>query len=94
MFYWVEICRGQKLGIMRDQHFQELITRVTMYLDNELNESAEKQLLMEIKSNPAYIEVLSQEKSFRDFLKSKIHSRKPSPALIKSIKEKIRIAPA
>ena len=91
---WVRICCGQKLGIMRDQHFQDLFSRVTMYLDNELNESAERELLMEIKSNPAYIEVLSQEKSFRDFIKSKIHSRKPSPALIKSIKEKIRIAPA
>ncbi len=79
---------------MRDQHFQELISRVAMYLDNELNESAEKELLREIKSNPAYIQVLSQEKSFRDFIKSKVHRRKPSPALIQSIKEKIRIAPA
>lgn len=85
---------GEKRVTMRDQNYQELVRKVTMYLDNELSESAERDLLLEIKSNPAYLKVLSQEKSFRDFIKSKIHRRKPSPALIQSIKEKIRIAPA
>lgn len=79
---------------MRDQSYQDLVKKVTMYLDNELSESAERDLLREIQSNPAYLKVLSQEKTFRDFIKSKIHRRKPSPALIQSIKEKIRIAPA
>lgn len=78
---------------MRDQHFKELMSKMAMYLDNELNESAEKELLSEIKANPAYVQVLSQEKSFRDFIKSKVHRKKPSPALVQSIKEKIRIAP-
>ena len=73
---------------MRDQHYLELVRKVTMYLDNELNESAERELLREIQSNPAYFKVLSQEKSFREFIKNKIHRRKPSPALIQSIKEK------
>lgn len=89
----VGICQRQKLGIMRDQHFKELMSKMAMYLDNELNESAEKELLSEIKANPAYVQVLSQEKSFRDFIKSKVHRKKPSPALVQSIKEKIRIAP-
>ena len=79
---------------MRDQNYQDLVRKVTMYLDNELNESAERDLLKEIKSNPAYFKVLSEEKSFREFIKSRIHRRKPSPALIQSIKEKIRVAPA
>lgn len=78
---------------MRDKNFQALATKVTMYLDNELDERAERELLREIQSNPAYLRVLSQEKSFREFIKTKIHRRKPSPALIQSIKEKIRIAP-
>jgi hypothetical protein len=79
---------------MDGQHnHQELIRKVTMYLDNELSEHAERDLLKEIKSNPAYLRILSQEKSFREFLKSKVHRRKPSPALIQSIKDKIRIAP-
>ncbi len=80
---------------MRDQNYQQdLVDKVTMYLDNELSENAERELLREIQSNPAYIRVLSQEKSFREFIKNKIHRRKPSPALIQSIKEKIRITPA
>lgn len=78
---------------MRDhQNYQGLVEKVTMYLDNELSEQAERELLMEIKANPAYLKVLSQEKSFREFIKSKIHRRKPSPTLIQSIKEKIRVS--
>ncbi len=78
---------------MRDHNYQNLVQKVTMYLDNELSESAETELLREIKSNPSYLQVLSQEQSFREFIKSKIHRRKPSPALIQSIKEKIGVAP-
>ena len=78
---------------MSDQHYLELVRKVTMYLDNELTETAERDLLREIQNNPAYLKVLSQEKSFREFIKNKIHRRKPSPALIQSIKEKIRVAP-
>ena len=76
---------------MRDQHYQELVRKVTMYLDNELNEGAARELLTEIQQNPAYFKVLSQERVFREFIKSKIHRRKPSPALVESIKEKIRV---
>lgn len=78
---------------MRDQNYQELIQKVTMYLDNELSERDERELLDEIQSNPTYFKVLSQEKNFREFIKSKIHRRKPSPALIQSIKDKIRVTP-
>ncbi|MDX1939925.1 MAG: hypothetical protein SFU99_05190 [Saprospiraceae bacterium] len=80
--------------MMRDHNYQDLVRKVTMYLDNELTETAEMELLKEIKANPTYLEVLSKEQSFREFIKSKIHRRKPSPALVQSIKEKIRIAPA
>jgi phage tail sheath gpL-like len=83
--------RVKKRITMRDQNYQELVRKVTMYLDNELSESDERELLIEIKANPAYLKVLSQEKSFREFIKSKIHRRKPSPALIQSIKDKIRV---
>ncbi len=76
---------------MGDRNYQELVRKVTMYLDNELNDKDERELLTQIQSNPTYLKVLSQEKSFRDFIKSKIHRRKPSPALIQSIKDKIRV---
>jgi len=76
------------------QNYQELVQKVTMYLDNELTQDAERELLKEIKANPAYYEVLSKERSFREFIKSRVHRRKVSPALIQSIKEKIKVAPA
>ncbi len=79
---------------MKDQHFQDLMHKVTMYLDKEMSPADERELLRQIKSNPAYLKVFSQEKSFREFIKSKINRRKPSPALIRSIKEKIKISPA
>jgi hypothetical protein len=44
---------------MRDhQNYQELVNKVTMYLDNELSENAERELLQEIKANPTYLKVL------------------------------------
>ena len=76
------------------QNYQELVKKVNMYLDNELSKEAELELLKEIKLNPLYSEVLSKEQSFRDFIKSKVHRRTVSPALIQSIKDKIRISPA
>ena len=76
------------------QNYQELIKKVNMYLDNELTKEAERELLRDIKQNPLYFEVLSKEKSFRDFIKSRVHRRKVSPALIQSIKDRIRINPS
>ena len=76
---------------MTDQKkFQALVEKVNLYLDNELTESAERELLKEIKSNPEYFKLLSQEKSFRDFIKTRLNRSKPSPVLIQSIKESIR----
>ena len=76
------------------QNLQQLAKKVNMYLDNELSKEAERELLREIKQNPVYLEVLSKEKSFREFIKSRVHRRKVSPALIQSIKNKIRITPS
>ncbi|MEN0046050.1 MAG: hypothetical protein AAF806_03215 [Bacteroidota bacterium] len=77
------------------KNYQDLVAKVTMYLDNELSPEAERELLKEIKSNPEYFTVLSKERSFREFIKSKVHRKAVSPALIQSIKDKIQIqAPA
>jgi len=75
------------------KNYQDLIAKVTMYLDNELSQEAERELLKEIKSNPEYVNVLSKERSFREFIKSRVHRRAVSPALIQSIKDKIQIQP-
>jgi len=72
------------------KNHQALIDRVNMYLDNELTKEAERELLRELKMNPMYRDVLSKEKSFREFIKSKVERRKVSPSLIQSIKDKIR----
>jgi len=71
--------------------YQELVQKVTMYLDNELSKEEEMKLLKEIRVNPAYSKLLDKEQSFREFLRSKIQRRKVSPTLIQSIKDKIRI---
>ncbi|MEM8526025.1 MAG: hypothetical protein AAF806_10635 [Bacteroidota bacterium] len=73
------------------KNFQDLVAKVTMYLDNELSPTAERELLREIKSNPEYVSVLSKERSFREFIKSRVHRRSVSPALIQSIKDKIQV---
>lgn len=76
--------------IMRNsQSSQDIVRRMNMLLDNELSKDAERELLNEIKSNPGYRELLSKERSFRDFIKSRVHRKKVSPAIIQSIKEKI-----
>ena len=72
---------------MANNKYQELVQKVTLYLDNALTKEEERTLLQEIQQNPEYYKLLSKEKSFRDFLKSRIQRRKVSPALIDSIKK-------
>jgi hypothetical protein len=79
---------------MRNSHDQQEFYRLmSLYLDNELTNEDEQKLLQELRSNPNYMEFLSKERSFREFIKTKVQRRKVSPALVDSIKEKIRIAP-
>lgn len=80
--------------IMRNSHDQQEFYRLmNLYLDNELTNEDEQKLLQELRSNPNYMEFLSKERSFREFIKTKVQRRKVSPALVDSIKEKIRFAP-
>ncbi len=74
-----------------DQNYQDLVQTVMLYLDNELSERAERELLKELRANPAYMELLDQEQNFRELIKNKLQRRKPSPALVQSIKDKIKI---
>lgn len=73
---------------------QELIQRMNLLLDNELSPEAERAFLNEIKTNPSYREILSKERSFREFIKNRIQRKKVNPSLLYSIKEKIRQAPS
>lgn len=77
---------------MKNQkELQELFKRVHMYLDGELKKEEEAKLLREIQSDPGYMAILSKERSFREFIKSKLQRRKVSPALIQNIKDTINI---
>jgi hypothetical protein len=78
---------------MHDPTLQALIGKINLFLDNGLSEAEESELLRQIQANPAYLQILSREQSFREFIKTRIHRRKPSPVLIQSIKEKIKAAP-
>ncbi len=69
---------------------QDLLQRVSLYLDGELNKEEERELLAEIQSNKEYYQILSKEKSFREFIKSRLQRRSVSPNLVQSIKDKIR----
>jgi predicted lactoylglutathione lyase len=68
----------------------EFIKKVGAFLDNELSDKESRDLLREIQTNPAFMHILKEEQTFREFIKTKIDRRKPSPALIASIKDKIK----
>lgn len=72
---------------------KELYEKVSMYLDNSLSSEEQAALMQEIKTNPVCLEMLSKEQNFRAFVKSNIHRRSASPALIQAIREKVRVAP-
>jgi len=82
-----------KRGIMNNTHQNRagsITQRVMLYLDGELSNKEERELLSEIQGNPDLLERFSMEKSFREFIRSKISRRTVSPALVESIKMKIR----
>ena len=76
--------------MLNPQSNQDLVKRINLLLDNELSKDAERALLNEIKSNPAYRDLLQKERSFREFIKSRIHRKTVSPALIQSIKDNLK----
>ena len=70
------------------------LEKVIMYLDGELTKQEERDLLLEIKETPEYLEKFKIEKSFREFIRSKVTRRSVSPNLIQNIKDKIRTRPS
>ncbi len=67
----------------------DLVRKINLYLDGDLNQTEERALMKEIKANPQYTRILNQEKKFKEFLKARLQRREPSPALIQSIKDSI-----
>ena len=78
---------------MRDQSNspeQELVRKVSMYLDNELSLEAQINFLQDLQKNPTHREMFDKERSIRKLIKSNLPNKKASPTLIDSIKEKIK----
>lgn len=81
----------QNFGVMgSNSSFKDLTRRVTLYLDGELSTEDERELLQEIQLNPQYVQLLSKEQNFKEFIKSRLQRKTVSPTLIQSIKDKIR----
>lgn len=72
----------------------DLQHRVSLYLDNELNQEEQKSLLEEIGNNESYQSLLVRGQNFKSYIKSHVTRPDVSPSLIRSIKEKIRISPS
>ncbi len=72
----------------------QFLDRVISYLDGELSKEEERTLLMEIKQSPENLEKFNIEKSFREFIRSKVTRRPVSPTLVDNIKSKLNSAPS
>ena len=72
---------------------QDFLNKVVMYLDGALSKEQERELLIEIRRSPERLEKFRIEKSFREFLRSKVSRRQVSPNLVRSIKDKIHSSP-
>jgi hypothetical protein len=80
---------------MRDhQPNSDLFQRVNLYLDRAMTQDDEVSFRKEMNQNPAVIEAMNHEQSFRDLLKNSVNRRKASPTLIQNIKDRIRKSPA
>lgn len=79
---------------MKNTPSNDLFSRVNMYLDNSLSAEDERNLKTEIEHTPGFSDLLSKERSFKEFIKNKTPRRHVSPDLIKKIKDSIRVNPS
>lgn len=75
---------------LRNHDCKEILKKVFLVLDGEMSEKDEKAFLREVTNCPECLEAFSIEKKFKEFLISKIEKRQVSPAIIATIREKIK----
>ena len=80
-------------NMSKQNNSQDFLNKVVMYLDGALSKEQERELLIEIRRSPERLEKFRIEKSFREFLRSKVSRRAVSPNLVRSIKDKIYTSP-
>ena len=71
--------------------FTDFRKKVDMMLDNALTKEGEEEVMNKIKDNPAYEQLLNNERNFRDFVRGNVIRPKVTPEFIQSIKDKVRI---
>lgn len=83
----------RKFSAMRDQNFQELMSKhITLLPPDGPNSVSETQVNNTVgEAKPSIVEELDSQLSFRAFLKRSIPNSKPSPELIQSLKDRIKI---
>ena len=87
--------RGRRnLAAMRDQHFQDLMSKFDNNLLNDgpgnVSETSSSYYSVG-EAKPSISEELDSQLSFKQFLKRSLPNRKPSSEFIKSIKDRIKI---
>lgn len=76
---------------MRDREQQnDIRQKVNMYLDKELSQNDENELLSKVNTDPNIGRQINEEKEFRNYLKTAINRPSVSPDLIKSIRDNIK----
>lgn len=76
---------------MKEQaSYPNLFQRVNLYLDDAMTNEDVTRFRLEMISNPSIHQAVEEEQRFRSFLRSNVNRRSASPALIKTIKDKIR----
>ncbi len=76
---------------MKEQaSYPNLFQRVNLYLDDAMTNDDVTRFRLEMISNPSIHQAVEEEQRFRSFLRSNVNRRSASPALIKTIKDKIR----
>ena len=73
--------------VIKQKEFQK---KLAMYLDGALSNEEASTFMIDVKNSPEHLARLKEEKSFREFLRKKVNRRSVSPALINSIKSKIK----
>jgi len=71
--------------------FTDFRKKVDMMLDNALTKEGEEEVMDKIKDNPAYEQLLNNERNFRNFVRGNVIRPKVTEEFIQSIKDKVRI---
>ncbi len=69
---------------------QNIQKNVSLYFDNALSKEDEEQLLKHVDNNPQCNQIFNQEKSAREFLKSKIRRTPVSQEILNRIKQQFK----